>query len=171
MVDLLNLCENLSIEKNTLQLLSSLPFSNHTLSCMLLHCDKESITYNEVMTALLTDDIQQKLVSSSTHSFSSTALYVTRERLEKESTSLSKSQNWSKSKEVNMKKIKCFKCGKLGHMKKYCRSKPQEKREIYISHCNHLKLLKTKVELMVNVYIDTLACTSHSCHVSDLHAW
>ncbi|OAE34133.1 hypothetical protein AXG93_2891s1580 [Marchantia polymorpha subsp. ruderalis] len=131
LVDLLNLDEDLSDEKITLQLLSSLPASYHTQSRVLLYQDKESITYNEVVAALLTDDIQQKLVSSSTPSFSSTALYVIGGRLEKRSTSVSKSRNRSKSRESNKKEMKCWKCGKLSHMKNYCRSKPQEKRKKY----------------------------------------
>ncbi|OAE18143.1 hypothetical protein AXG93_406s1100 [Marchantia polymorpha subsp. ruderalis] len=93
LVDLLNLGEDLSDEKKSLQLLSSLPASYHTLSRLLLHRDKESITYNEVVTALLTDNIQQMLVSSSTPSSYSTALYVTCGRLEKRSTSVNKSRN------------------------------------------------------------------------------
>lgn len=129
LVDLLNLGEDLSDEKKTLQLLSSLPASYHTLFRVLLHRDKESITYNEVVIALLTDDIQQRLVPSSTISSSSTALYVTRGRLEKRSTSVSKSRNRSKSRESNKKEMKCWKYGKLGYMKKDCLSKPHEKRE------------------------------------------
>ncbi|OAE35438.1 hypothetical protein AXG93_2587s1530 [Marchantia polymorpha subsp. ruderalis] len=42
--------------------------SYHILSSVLLHRDKESITYNKVVTPLLTDNIQQKQVSSSTPS-------------------------------------------------------------------------------------------------------
>ncbi|OAE32785.1 hypothetical protein AXG93_374s1120 [Marchantia polymorpha subsp. ruderalis] len=118
LVDLLNLGEDLNDEKAALQLLSSLSSSYHTQSRVLLHRDKESITYNEVVIALLTDDIQQKLVYSSTPSPSSTALYVTRGRMEKRSTSISKSQNRSKSREGNKKAMKCWKYGKMGHMKK-----------------------------------------------------
>ncbi|OAE34723.1 hypothetical protein AXG93_700s1050 [Marchantia polymorpha subsp. ruderalis] len=103
LVDLLNLDEDLSDEKKTLQLLSSLSASYHTLSRVLLHRDKESITYNKEVTALLTDDIQQKLVFSSTPPSSSIALYVTRGRMEKQSTSVSKSRNRSKSREGNKK--------------------------------------------------------------------
>lgn len=73
LIDLFNLGEDLSDEKKTWQLLSSLSASCHTLSRVLLHREKESITYNEVVTTLLTDDIQQKLVS--TPSSSSIALY------------------------------------------------------------------------------------------------
>ncbi|OAE25076.1 hypothetical protein AXG93_1163s1110 [Marchantia polymorpha subsp. ruderalis] len=132
LMDLLNLGANLSDEKKSFQFLSSLPSSYHILSRVLLHRDKKSITYNEVVIALLTDDIQQKLVSSSTPSLSSIAFYVTRGRMEKRSTSVSKSQNRSKSREGNKKEMKCWKCGKLGHMKKDCRSKPHEKKEEYV---------------------------------------
>lgn len=51
---------------------------------MLFHRDKESITYKEVVTTLLTDNIQKKLVSSLTPSSSSIALHVTRGRLKSE---------------------------------------------------------------------------------------
>jgi hypothetical protein len=80
-IDLQNLGEELSDERQALHLLSSLPASYQSLSCMLLHRDKKTITLNEVVSALLTDDLQQKLVMSSrptsTSGLSSVAL-VTR---------------------------------------------------------------------------------------------
>src|SRR5450759_3087569 len=80
-VDLMNLGEELSDERKALHLLSSLPSSYQSLSRVLLHRDRKTITYNEVVSALLTDDLQQKLVMSSQRTTSSgAALNVNRGR-------------------------------------------------------------------------------------------
>ncbi len=57
-IDLQNLGEELSNERQALHLLSSLPASYESLSRVLLHSDKKTITLNEVVSALLTDDLQ-----------------------------------------------------------------------------------------------------------------
>jgi hypothetical protein len=76
-VDLENLGEDLGDERKALHLLSSLPSSYQDLSRVLLHRDRKTITYNEVVSALKTDDLQQKLVSFSEDSSSmATALNV-----------------------------------------------------------------------------------------------
>ena len=56
-VTLSNLGEDLTDERKTLHLLSSLTMNYQSLSRVLLHRDKSTITYNEVVSALLTDDI------------------------------------------------------------------------------------------------------------------
>ena len=57
-IDLHNLGEDLSDERQALHLLSSLPTSYQSLSRVLLHPDRKTISYNEVVSALLTDDLQ-----------------------------------------------------------------------------------------------------------------
>src|SRR5450759_2679350 len=61
-IDLQNLEEDLNDERKALHLLSSLPTSYQSLSRVLLHRDMKTITYKEVVSALLIDDLQQKLV-------------------------------------------------------------------------------------------------------------
>ena len=81
-VDLQNLGEELSDERKALHLLSSLPASYQSLSRVLLHRDCMTITYDKVVSALLIDDLQQKLVMSSAPASTSsgTALNVERGR-------------------------------------------------------------------------------------------
>ena len=153
-VTLSNLGEELSDERKALHLLSSLTTSYQSLSRVLLHRDKSTITYNEVVSALLTDDIQQKMVSSSTPSSSSgNALTVNRGRTwnrnrgnvfgDRETISRaqgnvfgnrgnvsrnrgndktrSRSRSRSREKSLERKPVTCWKCNKVGHMKKDCR--------------------------------------------------
>jgi len=126
-VDLMNLGEELSDERKALHLLSSLPSSYQSLSRVLLHRDRKTITYNEVVSALLTDDLQQKMMSSSPATTSSgTALNVNRGRSQKRTTDGekgSKSRSKSRRKSQDKKTLLCWKCGKKGHMKKDCHSK------------------------------------------------
>jgi Zinc knuckle len=111
-----------------LHLLSSLPSSYQSLSRVLLHRDRKTITYNEVVSALLTDDLQQKLMMPSQPSFSSgTALNVTRGRPRwrtNDKDGKRSGSNWrskSRGKSQDKKTIVCWKCGKSGHIKKDCR--------------------------------------------------
>lgn len=127
-VDLENLGEDLSDERKALHLLSSLPTSYQSLSRVLLHRDKKTITYHEVVSALQTDDLQQKLVSSSQSSSSHpSALNVERGRSKKRSDDKGKPRNKSRSKSRGKSwekgEIVCWKCGKSGHMKKDCKGK------------------------------------------------
>ena len=129
-VDLRNLGEDLSDERMALHLLSSLPTSYQSLSRVLLHRDRKTITYNEVVSALLTDDLQQKLVlSSQPASSSGTALNVNRGRSQtrtEDGDKRSKGRSKSRGKSQEKKTMVCWKCGKAGHMKKDCRSKAKE---------------------------------------------
>ena len=63
-VDLKNLGEFLSDEQKALHLLGSLSASYRSLSRTLLHRDKKTITYDEVVRALLVEELQQKLAVS-----------------------------------------------------------------------------------------------------------
>ena len=86
-VDLQNLGEELSDERKALHLLSSLPPSYKNLSQVLLHRDRKTITYNEVVSALKTDELQQKMMQQSLSSTSSgVALNVNRGRSQKRMT-------------------------------------------------------------------------------------
>jgi hypothetical protein len=62
-IDLKNLEEDLTYERKTVHLLSSLPVSYQSLSRVLLHSDRNTITYNEVISALLIDDLQTKIMA------------------------------------------------------------------------------------------------------------
>src|SRR5450759_1681266 len=129
-IDLQNLGEDLSDERKALHMLSSLPSSYQSLSRVLLHRDRKTITYNEVVSALLTDDLQQKLVMSSQRTTSSgAALNVNRGRSQtrtEEGDKRSKSRSKSKGKSLDKKTMVYWKCGKAGHMKKNCQSKAKD---------------------------------------------
>ncbi|OAE33500.1 hypothetical protein AXG93_1467s1020 [Marchantia polymorpha subsp. ruderalis] len=84
--------EELSDIKKAMHLFHSLPSSYPTLSKILLHRDNKAVTYNEVISALLADEVEQEMLSFSCPLTSSIALIVTR----------GKSQP----------------CGKTGHIKK-----------------------------------------------------
>ncbi|CAM6128327.1 unnamed protein product [Calypogeia fissa] len=56
-VDLENLGEVLSEERKAIHLLDTLPPSYLSLSLVLLDCDKKTITYNEVVNALKSDEL------------------------------------------------------------------------------------------------------------------
>ncbi len=59
--DMINLGEDMSDERKALHLIAFLPSSYDTLSLVLIHRDKTTITYNEVVRALLTDDVQHQV--------------------------------------------------------------------------------------------------------------
>jgi hypothetical protein len=80
-IDLVDLGKDLSDERKTFHLLSSLPSSFWSFTRMLIHGDKKAITYNEVISLLLTTHLQSKLMAPSQPTSSlGTALYVTRGR-------------------------------------------------------------------------------------------
>lgn len=123
-VDLVNMGETLTDERKALHLLSSLPASYQSLTRVLLFRNPDTISYNEVVNSLLSDDIQQKLTQSTQPQTSSfRALSVIRGRsavrFNGQKRPRSKGRSTSKEKKVGA----CWKCGKLGHMKKDCRSK------------------------------------------------
>jgi hypothetical protein len=62
-IDLQNLGEDLIEERKAFHLLSSLPESYQSLSRVLLQSDRKTITYNEVVNALLIDDLQIKMMA------------------------------------------------------------------------------------------------------------
>lgn len=129
LLDLQNLCEELSDERKAFNLLSSLPPSYKNLSQVLLHRDRSTITYNEVVSALKTDELQQKMMQQSLSSTSfGVALNVYRGRSQKRMTGGDKQKFRSKSRRKfqDKKTLLCWKCGKAGHMKKYCREKASD---------------------------------------------
>ena len=132
MVDLQNLGEDLTDERKALHLLSSLPMSYQSMSRVLLHRDRKTITYDEVVSALLTDDLQQKLVlSSEPASLSDAALYVNRGRpLQRTTEGDGRSKYRSPASghflrkphynDRRRKTMTCWACGKQGHMQQDC---------------------------------------------------
>ncbi|OAE21676.1 hypothetical protein AXG93_4170s1170 [Marchantia polymorpha subsp. ruderalis] len=125
-LDLQNLGEELSDERKSLHLLSSLPPSYKNLSQVFLYRDRKTITYNEAVSALKTNELQQKMMQQSLFSTSSgVALNVNRGRSQKRTTGGDKQKFRSKSrgKSQDKKTLLCWKCGKASHMKKDCRGK------------------------------------------------
>ncbi|OAE22275.1 hypothetical protein AXG93_3491s1160 [Marchantia polymorpha subsp. ruderalis] len=97
-LELQSLDEELSDERKTLHLLSSLPLSYKKLSQVLLHQDIRTITYNEVVSVLKTDELQQKMMQQFLSSTSSgVALNVNRGRSQKRTTDGNKQKFRSKS--------------------------------------------------------------------------
>lgn len=75
--DLENLGEEISDEQKAHHVLSLLHAFHQSLSQVLLHCDRQTITYNEVVNALLTENVYQKMMILSTpFSFFNTTLNV-----------------------------------------------------------------------------------------------
>lgn len=131
-VDLMNLGEELSDEQKALHLLSSLPTSYQSLSWVLLHSDKKTITYNEVVSALMTNDLQQKLMPSHASSLPGNTLHVSRGRSQSRMSrrsgdfhtrSKSRSRTWGKI--LERRHMACWRCGNEGHIKRDCRLKSQ----------------------------------------------
>ena len=112
-VDLENLGEDLSDERKALHLLNSLPSSYQSLSRVLLYRDKKTITVDEVISALLTNDFQQKMsVATPASSSSGSALNVSRGRSMQRSGDRkvqfrSKSRSKSRGKSPDRKQVTC----------------------------------------------------------------
>jgi hypothetical protein len=128
-VNLINLGEDLSDERKALHLLISLS-SFQSLTRVLIHGDKKTITYNQVISALVIDDLQSKLMAlSQPTSSSNTTLYVTRGRSLEQGNKNdgknggSKGRFKSKSRSWDRKTITCWNYGKKCHMKRDCKSK------------------------------------------------
>ena len=111
--------------------------SYQSLSRVLLHRDRKTITYDEVVSALLTEDLQQKLVLSlESPSLSGAALYVNRRRPPQRTTDGDgRSKYRSPTSGLYLRNaegrprvetITCWKCGKEGHMKQVCCGKQTE---------------------------------------------
>ncbi|OAE23484.1 hypothetical protein AXG93_285s1420 [Marchantia polymorpha subsp. ruderalis] len=78
LVDLQRMGEELSDIKKVMHLLHSLAPSYQTLITILLHRDNKAVTYNEVVSAYLVDEVEQEMLSFSRPLTSNTALPVTR---------------------------------------------------------------------------------------------
>jgi hypothetical protein len=110
-------------------LLNSLSSSFQSLIRVLIHGDKKTITYNEMISALLIDDLQRKLMALSQLSSSSrAALYVTHGRSQdlriyNGKKYRSKDRSKSRGKSQDKRTIICWNYGKKGYMKRDCRSK------------------------------------------------
>ncbi|OAE20363.1 hypothetical protein AXG93_209s1320 [Marchantia polymorpha subsp. ruderalis] len=81
-VDLQSMGEELSNIKKAMNLFYSLPPSYQRLSKILLHRDNKAVTYNEVVSAILVDEVEQEMLSFSRPLPSSTTLTVIRGQLQ-----------------------------------------------------------------------------------------
>ena len=136
-VDLSNLGKAMEDEDKALLLLSSLPPSYQGLKQVLLYRNLKTISYDEVVSSLLSDDAQKKLGQAHTPSSSGTTLNVNRgrppqrtngeprsfSRYRGKDKARSKSRSRSREQSLERKPITCWKCGKTGHMKRDCRVK------------------------------------------------
>jgi hypothetical protein len=90
-VDLVNIGEDLSHERKAFHLLSSLLSFFQSLTRVLIHDDKKAIIYNKVISVLLTNDLQSKLMASfQPNSSSKATIYVTRGRSQDQGTGTGK---------------------------------------------------------------------------------
>lgn len=78
LVDLRSMGEELTDTKKAMHLLHSLPSTYQTLSKILLHRQNSAVTYNKVVSALLTDAVEQELLSPSVPPLFGTSLIMTR---------------------------------------------------------------------------------------------
>lgn len=77
LVDLWNMRDELPNTKKAMHLLHSVLSTYQMRSKILLHCQNTTVTYNEVVSALLTDAVEQDLLSLSVTSTSETLLIMT----------------------------------------------------------------------------------------------
>lgn len=127
--------EELIDTKKAMHLLHSLSSIYHTLSKILLHRQNTAVTYNEVVSALLMDAIEQDLLSPSIPSISGTALIMTRGQSQpkdihnsrrpglkrKRSKSLDRRKVQFMVQQFDKKNVVCWSCGKKSHIMKFCR--------------------------------------------------
>jgi hypothetical protein len=127
--DLENMGESIDNERKALQLLISLPISYQSLSRVILNKSKNDFTYENVVNALLTDELQNQLMSTKPSSDQAMQVGTKKERGRKATREKDSKKNKSKSRsKTPSKKVTCWTCGKEGHVKE-CPDKDKKKKE------------------------------------------
>ena len=128
--DLENMGESIENERKALQLLISLPLSYQSLSRVILNKSKNEFTYENVVNALLTDELQNQLMSTKSSSDQAMQVGKKKERGRKATREEDTKGNKSKSRSKTPNKmVTCWICGKEGHVKKECPDKEKKKKE------------------------------------------
>jgi hypothetical protein len=125
-------------EDKCITLLCSLPDSWDNLVVAIGSTTQSALKYEDVVSSLLSEEMRQKSMDS----HSTYALFVRGHPKDRDTNKSSGGGSKSKGRSKSLGKSlrKCWKCGKVGHYKKYCRSKKVDKAKgsVLVSSFDHV---------------------------------
>ncbi|KAG9445072.1 hypothetical protein H6P81_016412 [Aristolochia fimbriata] len=150
-----------------LMFMCSLPESWDTVITSISNATKEKLKFDEVLSAILNQEMMKRSMVSNTSSTSDTALSVDKGKGRDRGRNQSRGANnrdRSKSKGKSKGKFKCWVCDKEGHVKRDCPERVKNTANVVDGHEEKLCLLVYDEYKVENWYINSGAsfhCTSH----------
>jgi hypothetical protein len=135
-------------EDKCITLLCSLPDSWDNLVITIGSTTQSTLKYEDVVASLLSKEMRQKIMDG----HNTYDLFVRGRIQDRNLGGRSKSTGTSKSPRKSLRK--CWKCGKTGHYKKYCKSKKVDKQKRYDSTSS--TEVKTSTEEGGGVYLESI---------------
>ncbi|KAG9450355.1 hypothetical protein H6P81_010320 [Aristolochia fimbriata] len=152
---------------NALMFMCSFPESWDTVITSISNATKEKLKFDEVLSAILNQEMMKRSMVSNTSSISDTALSVDKGKGRDRGRNQSRGPNTrdrSKSKGKSKGKFKCWVCDKEGHVKRDCPERVKNTANVVDGHEEKLCLSVYDEYKVENWYIDSGAsfhCTSH----------